>query len=133
MGMMQQTLDRLQQEGKLNSSCACRWLTDNIQWDNKWQQELNDTSFVLMKWMGSGLDTLQLLQPGALQVCLILYGDHRYVVQGTGVVLLLALLAADEQRPVLAGEAVLQDAVDEVGLAAVQEAGDEINRNIHVK
>ena len=57
MGMMQQTLDRLQQEGKLNSSCACRWLTDNIQWDNKWQQELDDTSFVLMKWMGSGLDT----------------------------------------------------------------------------
>ena len=57
MGMMQQTLDRLQHEGKLNTASACRWITDNTQWDNKWQQELDDSAFVLMKWMGSGLDT----------------------------------------------------------------------------
>ena len=57
MGMMQQTLDRLKQEGKIDTACACRWITDNTQWDNKWQQELDDSAFVLMKWMGSGLDT----------------------------------------------------------------------------
>ena len=57
MGMMQQTLEKLQQEGKLDASCACRWLKDNTQWDNKWQQELESTDLVLMKWMGSGLDT----------------------------------------------------------------------------
>lgn len=57
IGMMQQTLDRLKQEGKIDTACACRWITDNTQWDNKWQQELDDSAFVLMKWMGSGLDT----------------------------------------------------------------------------
>ena len=70
------------------------------------------------------------LQLGALQVCFLLYGDNGHVVQGSGVVLLLALLAADQQGPVLAGEAVLQNAVDEIGFAGVQKAGDQINRNI---
>lgn len=26
MGMMQQTMEKLQQEGKLDNACACRWL-----------------------------------------------------------------------------------------------------------
>ena len=73
---------------------------------------------------------LPLFELGALQILLVLHGDNGDVVQGSGVVLLLALLAADQQGPVLAGEAVLQDAVDEIGLAAVQKTGDEINRNI---
>ena len=77
MGMMQQTLDRLQQEGKLDGSCACRWLTDSTQWDKKWQQELQSTDLVLMKWMGSGLDTpfLQKLLPYMQKLRLPFYID----------------------------------------------------------
>lgn len=55
--MMQQSLDKLQTEGKLEHSCACRWITENTQWEQKWEQELKTTELVLMKWMGSGLDT----------------------------------------------------------------------------
>ena len=40
MGMMQQTMEKLQQEGKLDNACACRWITDATVWDDKWQKEL---------------------------------------------------------------------------------------------
>ena len=32
MGMMQQTMEKLQQEGKLDNACACRWITDATAW-----------------------------------------------------------------------------------------------------
>lgn len=51
MGMMQQTLDRLQREGKLEQACACKWLTDATQWDSQWEKELQSTELVLMKGM----------------------------------------------------------------------------------
>ena len=73
---------------------------------------------------------LQLLQVGALQVLLVLNGDDRHVVQSVFLVLLLALFAAEQQGGILAGEAVLQDAVDEIGLAGIQKAGHQINRNV---
>ena len=57
IGMMQQSLDRLQAQGALEGSCACYWLTEATPWEEKWQQELATADFVLMKWMGSGLDT----------------------------------------------------------------------------
>ncbi|MDY4921179.1 MAG: cobaltochelatase subunit CobN [Phascolarctobacterium sp.] len=57
MGMMQQTLERLQREEKLSPACACHWITEKTQWDNKWEKELASADIVLMKWMGSGLDT----------------------------------------------------------------------------
>ena len=45
--------------------------------------------------------------------------------------LVLGVLLVKQQRPVLGGEAVLQDAVDEVGFSGVQKTGDEIYRNVH--
>ena len=57
LGMMQQTLDKLQQEKKLSGDCACRWITEATVWEKKWEQELGSTDLLLMKWMGSGLDT----------------------------------------------------------------------------
>ena len=57
MGMMQQTMEKLQQEGKLDNACACRWITDATVWEDKWQKELSSSKLVLMKWMGTGLDT----------------------------------------------------------------------------
>lgn len=57
MGMMQQTLDRLQQERRLSGECACRWITETTAWDKKWEQELGSTDLLLLKWMGTGLDT----------------------------------------------------------------------------
>ena len=36
MGMMQQTMEKLQQEGKLDNACACRWITDATVWNDKW-------------------------------------------------------------------------------------------------
>lgn len=57
MGMMQQTMEKLQQEGKLDNACACRWITDATAWDDKWHKELAGSKLVIMKWMGTGLDT----------------------------------------------------------------------------
>ncbi|WP_293729212.1 cobaltochelatase subunit CobN [uncultured Phascolarctobacterium sp.] len=57
MGMMQQTLDRLQQERRLSGECACRWITEATAWNKKWEQELGSTDLLLLKWMGTGLDT----------------------------------------------------------------------------
>lgn len=57
IGMMQQTLERLQQENKLDSSCECCWITENTAWDTNWQDKLAGTDVLLMKWMGTGLDT----------------------------------------------------------------------------
>ena len=57
MGMMQQTMEKLQQEGKLDNACACRWITDATVWEDKWQKELSSSKLVIMKWMGTGLDT----------------------------------------------------------------------------
>ena len=57
MGMMQQTMEKLQQEGKLDNACACRWITDATVWDDKWYKELAGSKLVIMKWMGTGLDT----------------------------------------------------------------------------
>ena len=73
----------------------------------------------------------QLLHLGAGQARLVLNIHHGHVVQRLGVVFLLPLLAAEEEGFVLAGEAVLQDAVDEIGLAGIQEPGHQINGNIH--
>ena len=57
MGMMQQTMEKLQQESKLDNACACRWITDATAWDDKWHKELAGSKLVIMKWMGTGLDT----------------------------------------------------------------------------
>lgn len=57
MGMMQQTLDKLQQERRLSGECACRWITEATAWDKKWERELGSTDLLLLKWMGTGLDT----------------------------------------------------------------------------
>ncbi|MBR6636197.1 MAG: cobaltochelatase subunit CobN, partial [Phascolarctobacterium sp.] len=57
MGMMQQTVERLQREQKVSNDCACHWITDKTIWDKKWEENLRTTDVVLLKWMGSGLDT----------------------------------------------------------------------------
>lgn len=57
MGMMQQTMERLQSEQKLDACCACHWITEATAWDAKWQQELKSSQLLVMKWMGTGLDT----------------------------------------------------------------------------
>ena len=48
MGMMQQTMEKLQQEGKLDNACACRWITDATIWDDKWHKELASSKLVIM-------------------------------------------------------------------------------------
>lgn len=57
MGMMQQTMEKLQKAGKIDQSCACHWITDKTNWEAKWEKELQKSQFVIMKWMGTGLDT----------------------------------------------------------------------------
>ena len=57
LGMMQQTRDRLLQEGKLSPASECQWLTETTAWDAAWQERLQDSAFVYLKWMGTGLDT----------------------------------------------------------------------------
>lgn len=57
MGMMQQMLQKLQKENKLNSNCACHWITEQTVWDKSWEEKLKNTDFLLLKWMGAGIDT----------------------------------------------------------------------------
>ncbi len=57
MGMMQQTLNKLQQENKISQECACHWITDATVWDSKWQKEIESSQLLVLKWMGTGLDT----------------------------------------------------------------------------
>ena len=56
-GMMQQTLERLKQQSSVSADCACHWITDKTQWEAKWEKELAGSDLVLLKWMGTGLDT----------------------------------------------------------------------------
>lgn len=56
-GVMQQTLEKLQQSGELSSESACHWITEATQWEGKWERELRSSDVVLVKWMGTGLDT----------------------------------------------------------------------------
>lgn len=57
LGMMQQSLEKLQNEQKLASSCACHWIDNDTIWDAKWEKEITNTKMVVLKWMGTGLDT----------------------------------------------------------------------------
>lgn len=57
MGMMNRTLEALQSEGLLSHVCACRWLDASTVWTEAWRQELKNTDFFYLKWMGTGMDT----------------------------------------------------------------------------
>lgn len=57
MGMMQQMLDKLQKETKIDAGCSCQWITETTTWDPKWQSRLQNADILVMKWMGTGLDT----------------------------------------------------------------------------
>lgn len=56
-GVMQQTLEKLQQSGAMSRESACHWITEATQWESKWERELRSSDVVLVKWMGTGLDT----------------------------------------------------------------------------
>lgn len=56
-GVMQQTLEKLQQSGAMSRESACYWITEATQWESKWERELRSSDVVLVKWMGTGLDT----------------------------------------------------------------------------
>lgn len=45
MGMMQQTMEKLQQEGKLDNACACRWITDATVWEDNGRRSLSAPSW----------------------------------------------------------------------------------------
>lgn len=57
MGVMQQTLEQLQSEGKAAKDSACCWITDATEWSGEWEKKLSGTDMVIMKWMGTGMDT----------------------------------------------------------------------------
>lgn len=57
MGVMQQTVTRLQNENSLFSESSCHWITESTTWDKKWEKELYSCHLLMMKWMGTGLDT----------------------------------------------------------------------------
>lgn len=57
MSIMEKTLAALQRKNDYYSNNKCIWITDNTEWNNIWKNDLNDANFVLVKWMGTGLDT----------------------------------------------------------------------------
>ena len=57
MGVMQQTVTRLQNENSLFAESSCHWITESTTWDEKWEKELYSCHLLMMKWMGTGLDT----------------------------------------------------------------------------
>lgn len=58
MGIMEKTLKVLLEKNKNFAKNKCIWITDNTEWNDTWQDELNDTNVVLVKWMGTGVDTV---------------------------------------------------------------------------
>ncbi len=57
MGMMQKTLGKLQRETAFSPESACGWITENTEWNEHWQEQLQHTGLLFIKWMGTGLDT----------------------------------------------------------------------------
>ena len=49
MGMMQQMLQKLQKENKLNSNCACHWITEQTVWDKSWEEKLKNTEKISVR------------------------------------------------------------------------------------
>ncbi len=80
LGTMRQAMNYLQREGSLDGSCACFWLTEATAWDANWDEEAAKTDFLLLQWMGTGLDTpfLQRLQQTLQQ------RDIRYYIDAAG-------------------------------------------------
>lgn len=57
LGIMNQTLEKLLNAKKLNPNCSVKWIGDDPEWTANWQNEIESADFVLVKWMGTGLDT----------------------------------------------------------------------------
>ena len=57
LGIMQQMLKKLEDQGGLQGDFSCWWITDNTEWDAAAEKRLAGTDFLLLKWMGSGLTT----------------------------------------------------------------------------
>lgn len=57
MGVMQQTITRLRNENSLFAESSCHWITEATTWDEKWTKKLYSCHLLMMKWMGTGLDT----------------------------------------------------------------------------
>ncbi|WP_196591085.1 cobaltochelatase subunit CobN [Pectinatus frisingensis] len=55
--MMRETMHELQQNGALDKSCQCIWIDENTAWSDECTNILSDVDFLLIKWMGTGLDT----------------------------------------------------------------------------
>ena len=56
-GIMQQMLDKLQNDGRIRGDCSCWWVTEDTEWSPEAEKRLQGTNFLLMKWMGTGLTT----------------------------------------------------------------------------
>lgn len=56
-GIMQQMLDRLQNNGEMQGDYSCWWITDDTEWNPEAEKRLQGTKFLFMKWMGTGLTT----------------------------------------------------------------------------
>ena len=59
-GIMQQMLDKLHGQGKLQGDYSCWWVTENTEWNPDAEKRLAGTDFLLQKWMGSGRTTTYL-------------------------------------------------------------------------
>ena len=88
-GIMQQMLDKLQNNGEMQGDFSCWWVTDNTEWNAEAENRLSGTDFLLLKWMGSGLTTtfLKRVHAYAQQKNISYYidaagGDDDNLVQG---------------------------------------------------
>lgn len=58
LAMMQETLGTLSgTPGAMAHPGECRWITESTEWNAEWVRTLEDSGLVLVKWMGTGLDT----------------------------------------------------------------------------
>lgn len=57
MGIMEKTLQALQEESTDFFYNKCIWITESTEWNNSWKEDLKNTDLVFVKWMGSGIDT----------------------------------------------------------------------------
>ncbi|WP_196593280.1 cobaltochelatase subunit CobN [Pectinatus sottacetonis] len=57
LAAMQTAVSELQHKAILNDKCRCIWIDQVETWGEKWLDIMPGTGCVIVKWMGSGLDT----------------------------------------------------------------------------
>ena len=55
--MMNKAREKLMGQGILSEDCQCRQINEGTPWGVEWEKRLSKYDIVVLKWMGTGMDT----------------------------------------------------------------------------